>query len=156
MITPNDIADVIQTLVEKAFPGEPVYRDLTPVDFKRPSTLIVYSEGICRPNFACNVIEMMPVFSLIGFVPVNAYHQSHLADLNLRQHRLLSLFLPGYLRVGDRAPKVGNEIKLDGGYDFTSLDVPIIYTLDRNEFMDLPQYDEAAHIHIRTEVTSYG
>ena len=156
MITPNDIADVIQEKVEKAFPDEPVYRDLTPAGFKRPSTLIVYSEGICRPNFACGVVEMRPVFTLMGFVPVDAYSQSHLSALNRKQHLLLSLFLPGFLCVGDRAPKVGNEIKLDGGYDFTAIDVPIIYTLNRDEFMDLAQYEPMGHLHIRTEVTSHG
>ena len=41
MVTPNDILDALEALVEEKFPGEPVYRERTPSGFQRPSTLII-------------------------------------------------------------------------------------------------------------------
>ena len=53
MITNNDIADAIAALVEKAFPGEPVYRDYAPTGFQRPSNLVGITGGTFYPNASC-------------------------------------------------------------------------------------------------------
>lgn len=156
MITNNDIANAIAALVEQAFPGEPVYRDYTPANFERPSNLLELSGGKFYPNFGCGSVEIRPQFTLTTFVKVDPYHQQDDMELTRRQMLLLGLFLPGYIRVGDRAPHVLDEGELNNGLDYASVTVTLSYTLDRQEFMELQQLPEAGELHIRQEVTTYG
>ena len=156
LITNNDIADAIAALVEKAFPGEPVYRDYTPTSFERPSNLLELSGGKFFPNFSCGAVELRPKFTLTTFVKVDPYHQQDDMALTRRQMLLLGLFLPGYIKVKNRAPHVLDEGELNNGLDYASITVTLSYTLAREEFMDLPQLPEAGELHIRQEVTTYG
>ena len=156
MITNNDIKDAIAALVEKAFPGELVYRDFVPSDFKRPSTLVELVEGKYFPNFSCGSVEIRPKFALTTYVTVDPYHQQDTDELTRRQMTLLGLFLPGYIRVGDRAPHVLDEGEMENGLDFAAITVTLSYILDRNEFMELQQAEDMAALHIRQEVTTYG
>lgn len=156
MITNNDILDAIAALVEGAFPGEPLYRDFTPTDFQRPSNLLELSGGMFYPNFSCGTVELRPQVTLTTFVKVDPYHQQNTAELTRRQMLLVGLFLPGYVRVKDRAPHVLDEGKLANGLDFASVTIPISYTLSRDEFMELQQHPDMGALHIRQEVTTYG
>lgn len=156
MITNNDIADAIAGLVEKAFPGEPVYRDYTPTGFQRPSNLVEISGGKFYPNFGCGQVEIQPQFTLTTFVEVDPYHQQNDMELGRRQMKLLGLFLPGYIKVKDRAPHVLDEGKMGNGLDFAALTVTLSYTLDRQEFMDLQQLPDMLELHLRQEVNTYG
>lgn len=156
MITNNDIADAIAALVEKAFPGEPVYRDYAPTGFQRPSNLVEISGGKFYPNFGCGQVEIQPQFTLTTFVEVDTYHQQDDMELGRRQMKLLGLFLPGYVKVKDRAPHVLDEGKMGNGLDFAALTVTLSYTLDRQEFMDLQQFPDMLELHLRQEVNTYG
>lgn len=156
MITNNDIADAIAALVEKAFPGEPVYRDYAPTGFQRPSNLVEISGGKFYPNFGCGQVEIQPQFTLTTFVEVDTYHQQDDMELGRRQMKLLGLFLPGYIRVKDRAPHVLDEGKMENGLDFAALTVTLSYTLARQEFMDLQQLPDMLELHLRQEVNTYG
>lgn len=156
MITNNDIADAIAALVEEAFPGEPVYRNFVPADFKRPSTLIELADGKYFPNMACGIVEVRPVFALTTFVKVDPYHQQDTTELITRQMTLMGLFMPGYVRVKDRAPHV-----LDGGELYNDLTqagitVSLSYTLDRQEFMEHQQAEAMLKLKLRTEVTTHA
>lgn len=152
MITNNDILDAIVAMVMKTFPDEPVYRDYTPTDFKRPSNLVELSGGTFYPNFSCGSVELRPQITLTTFVKVDPYHQQDTTELALRQMRLMELFLPGYIRVKDRALHVLDEGKLDNGLDYAALTVPLSYILSRDEFMELKQYPDMGVLHIRQEV----
>lgn len=156
MITPNDIADVLESMVRGRFPDEPVYRDLTPHSFQRPSTLIVHDGGAAVPAVGCSAIELRQRYTLVTFVSVDEYHQSHLAALHARQMILLGLLLPCYIRVGDRAPKVAEEIELGGGYDFDSVTVTYGYTLNREDFEKIELPPDMGALHLSTEVRTYG
>lgn len=156
MITNNDIAQAIAALVEQEFSGEPLYRDFVPVDFQRPSTLLELSGGTFYPNFTCGSVELRPQFTLTTFAVTDHYHQQDDPELTRRQMRLLGLFLPGYLRVGDRAPHVMDEGKLENGLDEASVTVTLSYILDRDEFMELQQHPDMGTLHLRQEVTTYG
>ncbi len=133
MITPNDIMDRIAELVAEKFPWEDIHRELCPQGFTRPCTLIVQDECTCNVGFGPGIVELVPVFTLTTFVETDEYHHSHLAGMHQRQMALASLFLPGYLKVGDRAPKV-TGLKLAGGYDYDTVTVTFSYTLLRSEF----------------------
>lgn len=156
MITNNDIADAIGLLVEAAFPGEPVYRDYVPADFQRPCNLVELSGGKFYPNFGCGTVEVRPQFTLTTFAKTDPYHQQYAQELTRRQMILLGLFLPGYIRVKDRAPHVLDEGELSGGLDFAALTVTFSYTLDRQEFTEIQQLPDMGALHLRQEVTTHG
>ena len=156
MITTNDIADAVAALVKKAFPGEPVYRDYTPADFQRPSNLVEISGGKFYPNFGCGVVELRPKITLTTFVEVDPYHQQDDQELTRRQMTLLGLFLPGYVKVKDRAPHVLDEGEMENGLDFAAITVPLSYTLGRQEFMEIQQPPDMGTLHIKQEVTTHG
>lgn len=156
MITNNDIKNAVAALVEKAFPGEKLYRDFTPSGFERPSNLVEISGGKVCPNFSCGSVELRPKITLTTFVEVDPYHQQNDDELTRRQMALLGLFLPGYVRVGDRAPHVLDEGEMENGLDFAAITVTLSYILDRSEFMELQQAEDMAELHIRQEVTTHG
>lgn len=156
MITNNDIADAIAALVEKAFPGELLYRDYTPSGFQRPSNLLEITGGKFYPNASCGSVELRPQFTLTTFTKVDSYHQQDDQELTRRQMILLGLFLPGYVKVKDRAPHVLDEGEMENGLDFAALTVTLSYTLSRQEFMELQQLPDMGTLHIRQEVTTSG
>lgn len=156
MITNNDIADAIAGLVEKAFPGEPVYRDYAPTGFQRPSNLVEISGGKFYPSFGCGQVELRSQFTLTTFVEVDAYHQQNDMELTRRQMKLMGLFLPGYVKVKDRAPHVLDEGEMENGLDFAALTVTLSYVLDRQEFMEIQQLPDMLELHLRQEVNTYG
>lgn len=156
MITNNDIADAIAALVEKAFPGEPVYRDYAPTGFQRPSNLVEISGGKFYPNFGCGQVELRPRFTLTTFVKADSYHQQDDVELTRRQMKLMGLFLPGYVKVKDRAPHVLDEGEMENELDFAALTVTLSYVLDRQEFMEIQQLPDMLELHLRQEVNTYG
>ena len=81
----------------------------------------------------------------------DAYHQGDAAELCRRQTTLLGLFLPGYVRVGDRAPHVLDEGELENGLDFASVTVTLSYTLSRQEFMELQQLPQMGGLNFEQE-----
>ena len=157
MVTPNDILDTLEALVEEKFPGEPVYRERTPSGFQRPSTLIILEPFEGDANFGTGVVELRPVFTLTTFVEVDEYHHSHLRALHRRQMVLTGLFMPGYIRVKDpadpkgkgRAPKV-TGLKLAGGYDYDTVTVTFSLTLSRADFLEAETAPMMEHFNFNT------
>jgi len=156
MITNNDIADAIAALVEEAFPGEKLYRDFVPTGFERPSNLLQLLDGKAYPNFSCGSVELRPRFMLSTFVPVDAYDHGDAMDLCRRQMILMGLFLPGYIKVKDRAPHVLDKMEFENDLDAASVIVPFSYTLSRQEFMEIQQQPDMGQLHLKQEVTTYG
>ena len=154
-ITSADIADRLAELVAVEFPGEEIYRELVEKNFSRPSTLIVQNRCVGDIEVASNIVELRPTFTLTTFVKVDPYHHSHLQDLHLRQMRLVSLLLGGFIEVKDRCPKV-YSLHMDGGYDFDTVTVTFCYTLDRDDFLDIPQLPVMKQLHTTEEVETYG
>lgn len=156
MISNNDVADAIAARIEETFAGETLYRAYKPSDFDRPSNLLEQVGGEMDANYACNQVEFSPVYRITTFAPIDAYRQSDPTVLTARQYTLAGIFLPGYLRVRDRAVKLLDPIKMASGLDFAELTVTLRYVVDRRELMDLVEAEPVGHIHIRTEVTSHG
>lgn len=152
MITPIDIFERVKELVAEEFPGEKIYEDLVPEGFERPSTMIALAGVTADVAAGCNAVEILTTLQLVTHVETDKYHHSHLAALHLRQMRLLKLLLPGYITVGDRAPKVRGKIDLAGGYDYDTVKVTFAHTLSREDFMNIPQLPLMEHLHINEEV----
>jgi hypothetical protein len=156
MLTPNDIADQIEVLVREKFPDEPVYRELTPNNFQRPSTLIVQEPWEADAEFGPHILTLRPVFTLTTFVPVDDYHQSHLAPMHLRQMALVGLFLPGFIEMPNgRAPHV-EVLSMAGGYDFDTVTVKFQYNLNRKDFMELDTAPLAQQLQFRLNINEEG
>ena len=101
-------------------------------------------------------MELRPQLTLTTFVKVDSYHQQDTQELTRRQMILMGLFLPGYIKVKDRAPHVLDEGEMENGLDFAAITVTLSYTLDRREFMELQQLPDMGVLHIRQEVTTSG
>lgn len=153
MITNNDIVEAVAGLVAEKFPGDPVYRDYTPTGFQRPSTLVEISGGKIYPNFGCGTVELRPQITVTTFVEVDPYHQQDNPELTRRQMILLGLFLPGCVKVKDRAPHVLDEGEMENGLDFAAITVTLSYTLSRQEFMELEAAPPMGRLHLNEEAT---
>ena len=151
IIMPNDIGDALESVLREKFPGEEVYRELTPSGFARPNNLVVLGECKVVPAFACGIVEMRPTVTITTFVEVDEYHHSHLNALHARQMKIAGLMMAGYIKVGNRAPHVV-DLVLDGNYDSDSVTVTFSYTLSREEFMTMTQYPMMGELHLNEEV----
>lgn len=155
MVTPNDIADRLEALVAEKFPGETIYRELIPNNFQRPCTLIVQEPWQADAGYGTGMVTLHPVYTLTTFVEVDKYYHSHLAALHQRQMVLLGLFLPGCVRVGNRAPKV-EKLELAGGYDFDTVTATLCLTLSRKDFEEIETLPVMEQLHLTQEVKTYG
>ena len=63
MITPNEITAAVAGAVETLFPGEPVYVDLTPRNFDRPSDLVELT-GIAVGAVSPGGVELVAVYGV--------------------------------------------------------------------------------------------
>ena len=117
MLYPQDIIDRLKELVEEKFPGEPVYLDTLPNGFARPSTLGKFTGDA---GFAPRLVEFSPVIELVTFPERDAHALSSQREVNRRQMLLTAILMPGFIKVGDRAPKVA-KLELEGGTDFASV-----------------------------------
>ena len=134
MITPKDIQAAIVVRVEQQFPGEPVYEDLTPRDFARPSNLVALDGLDLDQGPAASTLTILYTFRLTTFSQVDEVHNSHFPVLDFRAMMLMSLFGQGYLQVGDRAPKVRKCTANTKPYDYAEVLVQIAQGYDRSEF----------------------
>lgn len=124
----------------------------------RKTPVSVYSAdgGFFCLSPACGSVELRPQFTLTTFTEVDAFHQQNDQELTRRQMILLGLFLPGYVKVKDRAPHVLDEGELENGLDFAAVTATLSYTLSREEFMELQRRPDMGTLHIRQEVTTHG
>lgn len=155
MLTPNEIADRLEALTAEIFPGEKIYRELLPNGFERPCNLIVLDDCEVDVGLGVSAVGLIPSFTVSTFVPVDEYHHSHLAAMHMRQTALAGLFIPGYIRVGDRAPHV-EKLVLDGGYDYDTVTVSFRYAVDREEFLNTAQRPLIGTLKMNEEVKEHG
>lgn len=148
MVTPQDIIDVLKARVEALFPGEEVYTNRQPTDFKRPSTGIFLRKYSIDPGIAPALVGLAPVIELTAFAKADAYHYSDTGELGRRQLALTSLLLPGYLKVKDRAPKV-TALKMEPGLDYASVVATFQYAVDRREFLEQDPAELMKLLHVR-------
>jgi len=123
----------IKAELAEQFPGEQIYENVTPKNFKRPSNLVELA-GIRAGAIAPNVITLLFTYKVTDFVPVDDYHNSDTALLDFRTMTIVGwVFGSGFLRVGDRAPRV-ESIQTAHNFDFTETTVVLSCAFDRSEF----------------------
>lgn len=149
-MTTLDILEGIKDLLKTKWP-EPktaYYTDYAPQGFTRPSFLVeagpVEQQEVGGYNTTFTVEA-----HIVAFLPVNAYHHSHIPDLCQRRDEVMALFGHGYFPVGDRNPHV-DTIRGDYGYDYAEVFVFISFT-ERWEDKDKYPLLESVNIKIKQE-----
>ena len=150
MITQNDIASAVTSKILGKYPGETVYTNIVPSGFKRPS---FYIEGIgltLAPD-SCGAVEITAKIHIVCFENVDAYHNSQIESLNIRQMAVMGLFAPLYLRVGDRALDVAKLEGGAGGQDWADVTVTLAWEEDITEFEQIAELPTMETVAIRLE-----
>lgn len=98
----------IEAAIKSQHPGEPVYVDYLPKDFKRPSFALE-----CQKTETTDVnpflVQRTVIVLLTCFVPVNAYGDSSRKALDQRMDALCARFAQGCFQVNDRAVRVQTD-----------------------------------------------
>lgn len=137
-MTSYDILEGAQVLLKTKWP-EPetaYYTDYAPQDFKRPSFLVEAGPveqlemGGYSTSFAVEI-------HIVAFLPVDAYHHSHIPDLCRRRDEMMALFGRGHFRVGNRNPHV-DTLRGDYGYDYAEVTVSVSFTERWDEGTEYP------------------
>ena len=150
-----DIMEAVEKGLNRLYPGEPVYWDYLPKDFKRPC-FALECPRTAGTDLNAALVRREADILVTCMVKTDAYGDSSRKELTRRQMTLLGLFLPGYIRVKDRAPRVLDQGEMDNGMDFAAVTVTLSYTLIRQDFMQLRQPPDMGALHIKQEVTTHG
>ena len=147
MILPQDIMDKLAELIKTQFPGEPVYAKRIPDDFERPSTYIELVSSKGNFGFGPSAVEIMPVIKVTIFSKVDDYRNSDPQELHDRLMTIIGVLIPGYIKVGTRAPKI-QDMTFAVGLDYAVLTTSWHYALDRSEFLRKEQVPPAEHLNL--------
>ena len=102
----NDILQAVEVRISGRFPGEPVYRDLLPKGFQRPSfTLECTKDESADVNIA--LVRRSVAALVTCYAAVNEYGDSSRAELNSRTDAVLALLGAGPLAVEGRSIQAG-------------------------------------------------
>ncbi len=136
IVTPELLQAALVHRLEEVFPGEPVFEDVTRRDFQRPSNLVELQGVDLDPlSLGQGPVLLRYRFKLTTFTQVDEVHDSHLPVLAARAMLLLGAFAAGYLKAGDRAPKV-TKLQADTSlYDCAEVAVTFELAIDRREFV---------------------
>lgn len=148
MLTPKQILDAVAGLLEERFPGEPVYRNITPIGFARPSSLVTYGTQKMA-DATCAMLEIESSLTVTVFVAVDEYHNSHLDELARRMTCVQELFAVEGLGVEDRVLHVAGNAGIVN-FDFAEVSITLRYQDDRPmEGRDWPLVET---VHMKTTI----
>lgn len=118
-MTTQLLTDAVKRRMQERWPGEEIYTDYLPKDFKRPSfALELQKEEIADLNIA--LVERRVTLLVTGFVKTDAYGDSDREKLNQRMEDACGLFAQGALPVGNRSIPV-RTVRGTGAPDFFEL-----------------------------------
>lgn len=134
-ITPAMILDAIRQRVAETFPGETIYDNITPEDFQRPCNLLELVKIDLDPlSMGHTAVSVRYQYKITTFCEVDKVHDSHLPTLDMRGMMLLGAFSTGFVKVGDRAPKVTALSADTSQYDAVDVMLTLSLTVDRIDF----------------------
>ena len=123
-MTSQALMDAVKGRVQGHWPGEEVYTNYLPKDFKRPSfALELQKEETADVNIS--LVRRTVALLLTGYVEADAYGDSDREALNQRMEAVCGLFARGYLPVEDRAIQVQTN-RGTGAPDF--IEVTLIFS----------------------------
>jgi len=129
MLTPNSIIDAVNDLLVEKYPKAPVYVNLRPKDFERPSFLVELVD-MKRADVNYSTVSVAAKIAVTCFVDVDGRYNSDVVKLAEKQGGVMDMFANGYLAVGDRCISVEAA---EGGIDFSDcyVDLQLAYFDDR-------------------------
>ena len=123
-MTAQTVMDTVKASVQESWPGEKVYTNYLPKDFKRPSfALELQKDEWTDANSV--LVKRTVTLLLTGFVEKDAYGDSAREILNQRMEIACGLFSQGWLSVDDRAVSV-RMVRGTGAPDF--FEVTLMFT----------------------------
>lgn len=123
-MTAQTVMDTVKASVQESWPGEKVYTNYLPKDFKRPSfALELQKDEWTDSNIV--LVKRTVTLLLTGFVEKDAYGDSAREILNQRMEIACGLFSQGWLSVDDRAVSV-RMVRGTGAPDF--FEVTLMFT----------------------------
>ena len=136
IVTPNMVLAAVKEKLSEAFPGETVYENLAPVGFDRPSNMVELTGLKLDPlSLGGGAVNLQYQLKVTTYCQVDEVHDSHLPTLDLRCMTILGAFAAGYVKAGDRAPKVtACAANTDGLYDYAEVLLTFTLAMDRSEF----------------------
>lgn len=133
-MTTQALMDAVKARVQRCWPGEEVYINYLPKDFKRPSfALELQKEETADANLF--LVNRTVTLLLTGYVEVDAYGDSAREALNQRMETACGLFAQGYLQVEDRAIPV-KTVRGNGAPDFFEVTLTFSWMDGRPAFTD--------------------
>lgn len=100
--------EAVEKELDRLYPGEPVYWDHLPKDFKRPC-FTLECPRTAGTDLNAALVQREADILVTCMVQTDAYGDSSRKELTRRQSTVMDLFAQGFLRVGDRAVKVSGE-----------------------------------------------
>ena len=95
-ITPDMILAALHQKLEETFPGEPVYDNLTPRGFQRPSNLLELERTDLDPqSLGMAAVSLRYQYKITTFVKTDEVHASHLPTLDIRGMMILGMLGSG-------------------------------------------------------------
>lgn len=153
MVTQNAVIDAVKTAIRQRFPDEPVYVNVLPKNFERPSFLVENTDLTMEAD-TNGAVTLQLNIRVASFVKVDEYHNSQLEALNLRQYAILGLFAQLYLRVGDRALDVVKLTGTAGGRDWIDVTAVLEWDEDLADFQNIKPLPEMQEINLKMEGTT--
>lgn len=149
-ITTEMMTDAVSARVETAFPGETLYRNLAPVGFERPSNMVELTGIKLDPlGFGPGAVDLQYQYKITTFCVVDEVHDSHLPTLDLRAMAIMAAFAQGYVKVGNRAPKVTACTAKTELYDCAEVLLTLSLSVDRIEFCPETIWPVMEHLNAR-------
>ena len=134
-ITPEMMTDAVIAHVETALPGDTIYRNVAPIGFKRPSSMVELVGIKLDPlGLGSGAVGLLYQYKITTFCEVDEVHDSHLPTLDLRAMAIMAAFAQGYVKVGNRAPKVTACTAKTEAYDYAEVLLTLSLSVDRSEF----------------------
>lgn len=152
-ITPTDIRTALVGRVRETFSKEPVYEDLTPRNFERPSSMVEVTRiDLDTQSFGRHGLGLRVQARITTFAEVDEVHNAHLPVLDLRAMLVLGAFAEGFLPVGDRALTVTDLTADTTLYDCAVVTLTLELAVDRGAYSPaelLPMMEELT-LRVRT------
>jgi len=149
VVTTRQIVDAISGLLVKQLNAECVYTNRCSEDFERPSYLI---EAVTGGSGSANrrTVDQTSFFTITNFEVVDEFGNCDDGALLEIQDKVMNLFRPGYIRVGDRALKVAAST---GGSDFdrSYVDLQLEFFDDRDDEADTAPLMEEVEFTLKEE-----
>ena len=102
MLTTNTLMNAVEAALKRLYPGEPVYYDELPKDFRRPSFTLECQKAE-QSDVNIGLVRRSVTLLVTCYVEADAYHDSSRKALNQRQDTVMGLFAQGFFQVEDRA-----------------------------------------------------